>query len=105
MAVQEFGAGQRLVPAPQIVVLAAARQEFAQLGNVASAVREREIAVGDDRCVAPLERRVEAGGDQVIVDRVEARRALGMARPHVVAAAVGMAVEGRRHRSFGCKNF
>jgi len=58
-----------------------------------------------DRAGKFVEGQVEAGGDQVILDRIEPLGALGMASSHVVAAAVGMAVEGGRHRAFAGGDF
>ena len=43
-----------------------------------------------ERRLAVLERGVEAGGQQVVLDRVEPLRALGVARAHVVRAAIGV---------------
>ena len=72
-------------------------QHVAQLGDVAALVRQVEVVGAHHRRLAQLEGRVEAGGAEVVVDRVEPLRALGMAVAHVVAAAIGMAVEGRCH--------
>ena len=47
------------------------------------------------RRLAVLERRVEAGGDEMVVDRIEPAGAFGVAGAHVVAAAVGMCVKRR----------
>jgi acetoin utilization deacetylase AcuC-like enzyme len=80
-------------------------EEVAQLADVAAAVGERQVGEVGERCLAPLERGIEPARDQVVLDRVEPRRALRVTGAHVVAAAVGMAVEGRFHRSFDGRDF
>ena len=82
-----------------------ALEHVAQLGDEAAAVGAAEVGHLDRRRLAALERDLQAGGDQVVVDRVEARRAFGVAGAHVVAAAVGMCVKGRGHRSLGERFF
>jgi hypothetical protein len=72
-------------------------EQIAQFGDIAAAVRERQVGQRDQRRLAPIKRDVHAFGKQVIVDRIEPLRAFGMATAHVVAAAIGVAVERRRH--------
>ena len=72
-------------------------EHFAKLADEAALVRQVDVAHHHGRCLAPLERGVEAAGDEKVVDGIEPPGALGMALAHVVAAAVGVAVEGRRH--------
>ena len=52
-----------------------------------------------------VQRDVQAGGEQVVVDRVEPLRALRVAGAHVVAAAIGVAVEGGAHVVGVCRVF
>ena len=47
----------------------------------------------------------EARGNQLVLDGIQPVRAFGVARAHVVAAAIGMAVKRRRHRSFALRFF
>ena len=75
-----------------------ALQKVLQLGHVTGGVREHQVIELDERRVAALERHVQAGGQQVVVDRVEPLRAFGMPAPHVVAAAIRVAVVSGCHR-------
>jgi len=59
-----------------------------------------DIGQVDQRRVVSLQRDIEPGREQIVVNGVEALWAFGMAAAHVVAAAIGMAVEGGRHRAF-----
>ena len=89
--VQGAGRSDRVgVERAQLAVGGDALEHVAQLGDVAAAVGVAEVGALDHRCLAAIERAAQPGGDQVVVDRVEARRAFGMAAAHVVAAAVGM---------------
>ena len=78
-----------------------ALEHVAQLGHEAAAVGMGQVGHRDRRRFATLQSVTEAGGDEVVVDRVEAARAFGVAGAHVVAAAVGMCVKRRGHRSLG----
>ncbi len=70
-----------------------------QFGEVSDAVCQRGIAQLAERRIAPFEPDVEPGGEQVILDRAQALRALGVAGAHVVGLAVDVAVERGRHGS------
>ncbi len=80
-------------------------EQVAQLADVAALVRQGDVAQRDRRRLALLERRGQPGGDEVVLDGIEPLRAFGVARAHVVAAAVGMAVKRGRHRSIGLRIF
>ncbi len=80
-------------------------EQVAQLADEAALVGEREVAHGDRRRLALLERRDQPGGDEVVLDGVEALRAFRVAGAHVVAAAIGMAVIRGRHRSNRTQDF
>jgi hypothetical protein len=53
-------------------------------------VRQQQLAHGGGRGLAPLQRVGHAGDEQAVLDGIDARRALGVARAHVVQAAVRM---------------
>ncbi len=72
-------------------------EHLAQFGHVAAAVRVRQVGSLHQRRLAALERHVEPAGEQVVVDRVEPLRAFRVAVAHVVAVAVGVAVESCGH--------
>jgi len=75
------------------------REQVAQLGDVMVRVRQLDVLQVDQRRVVARQRDVQAGGDQMVFDRVEPLRALGGPGAHVVTAAIGMGEERCAHRS------
>ena len=73
-------------------------EQVAQLGHVAAAVGQLDVAQVHLRGIAHVERHVEAGGAQVVVDRVQPLRAFRVAPAHLVAATIGVGVERRGHQ-------
>jgi hypothetical protein len=84
----------------QAALLGDAGEGLVELAQVAAGVRVGEVLLARRRRVVVAHQHVgQAGGEEVILDRVQARRRFGMAGAHVVAAAGRMAEERGRHRS------
>ena len=60
-------------------------------------VHAREVGFIGERRLFALDQRVDAARDQLILDRLQAARAFGMPRPHVVEKAVRVGIEAGRH--------
>ena len=71
--------------------------ELAQLRHVIGGVGTLELLDRGQRCVAVVQRDVQTRREQLVADRVQPLRALGMTRAHVVQTALGVAVEGGGH--------
>jgi len=93
------------VPGPALVSGSSARaRHWAPAARPALAARARatrvralELRQRRQRRLAMVQRIGQANGDQVVVDRVQALRALGVAAAHVVDAAIGVAEKGSGH--------
>ena len=75
----------------------ALRRRVADGAHVVGRMHARELLVGGERRLVARQVLPDAGGDELILDRGEARRALGMVRAHVVLEAIGMRDERRGH--------
>src|SRR5260221_7136188 len=73
------------------------RGRLANRAHVLDRVHARELLVGGERRVKSRQVLADAGSDQLVLDRGEARRPLGMARAHLVLEAIWMRYECRRH--------
>jgi hypothetical protein len=81
-------------------VFAARRERFdrrLQRGDEARAVRAFDLRRHSQRRVAQVQRAGQLRSDQVVVDRVQALRAVRMAATHVMCTALRVAVEGGSH--------
>jgi hypothetical protein len=79
------------------VQVALARRGREDLGHVSRGVRLRELLARGERRLARGKVGHEARGDEVVRDRVESLRALGMSLAHLVAAAIGVGDQGAGH--------
>ena len=73
-------------------------EHLVQFTQIALAVGSLQVAARSQRRVHAGQRDVQAGGQQVILDRIEALRAFGVAGAHVVATAIGVGKVGSAHR-------
>lgn len=65
--------------------------------EIGFAVHAQELLAAGTRRIVVLKERKDAGGDEPILDGLDARRAFGMSAPHVVPEAGGMADVGGLH--------
>jgi MoxR-like ATPase len=77
-----------------------ALQQVVQVRHITRAVGQGHVAQVDLRRCTPLQRHVQAAGDQVVVDGVQPLGTFGVTEAHVVAAAIGVAVKRGGH---GCR--
>src|SRR5712692_8947660 len=70
---------------------------FTNSAHVFERVHARELLVGGERRLVAREMLANARSDQLVLDRGEARRALGMMRAHIVLEAVGVCDKCRGH--------
>jgi MoxR-like ATPase len=68
-----------------------------QLQHITGGMRAFDLLERRERRVAEVERDVQAGGQQVVGDRVQPLGAFRVARTHIVQTALGMAVEHGGH--------
>ncbi len=73
------------------------RRHLADGAHVFQRMHARELLVGGERCLVGFHVRGDTRGDQLIVDRGEARGLLGMLRAHVMPEAIGMRDKSGRH--------
>src|SRR6185503_16323162 len=98
------GSAQRGLQAPRVhrgvgieVDRALLRRELADRAHVFDGVHARELLVGGERRLVARDVRRHTRGDELVLDRREARGLLGMMRAHLVLQALGMRDKCRRH--------
>src|SRR6185436_13433854 len=98
------GSAQRGLQAPRVhrgvgieMDRALLRRELADRAHVFDGVHARELLVGGERRLVARDVRRHARGDELVLDRREARGLLGMMRAHLVLQALGMRDKCRRH--------
>lgn len=81
------GIHRRVVIDGEMPLLRQVRLEPVEIGGV---VHAQELLAGDRGRLDVAQHHVQAAGDQLILDRIEALWALGMVRAHLVTATVGV---------------
>jgi hypothetical protein len=76
------------------------RRHFADRPHVLHRMHPRELLVGGERRFEPGQDRIEPRGDELVLDRREPLRPLGMMASHLVLEAIGMRYEGGGHGNF-----